>query len=143
VSSLLPQLRHFLLNVDAHQVGEIAAEDFLFGLGGQLWITIAGNEVFWYLELPEGVQGPARVPDGRFATIEDFVLAAPEHQFAQNNYARLYYAKNVKGSTTFPLDQIVSNVRVGNTPNGGTLNTTKDNELYFAVGVDDNGNKVW
>ena len=42
--------------------------------------------------------------------------------------------------TTSPLDQVVSNADFGNTPNGGTLNTTKENELYFAVGVDDNGN---
>jgi glucose/arabinose dehydrogenase len=91
-------------------------------------------------------------------------VTAAQHANTSYNYAQLYYAKNVTGGTTTvtvtfsisadnvgiyeysgldttsPLDQVVSNVGVANTPNGGTLNTTKDNELYFAVGVDDNGN---
>src|SRR5216683_2940812 len=79
---LLPELSNLLLYVDAHQAGEVTAEDFLLGLRGQLRIAVAGYEVLWQFKLPEGIQRPARVPDGGLTTIEDLVFAAPEHQLA-------------------------------------------------------------
>jgi hypothetical protein len=79
-----------------------------------------------------------------------------------NDYVELYYAKNVKGGATTvtvtfsaagdtnvgiyefahldtlsPLDLVAKNTGSGNAPNGGTLSTSNDNDLYFAVGVDD------
>jgi hypothetical protein len=87
-------------------------------------------------------------------------VAAAQHANNHTDYVLLYYAKNVAaGQTTItaqgggnmgiyeysgldplsPLDQVASNAGMGNTPNGGIVNTTKDNELYFVVGVDDNG----
>jgi hypothetical protein len=79
-----------------------------------------------------------------------------------NDYVELYYAKNVKGGATTitvrfsaagdtnvgiyefahvatlsPLDLVAQKTGFGNAPNGGTLSTVTDNELYFAVGVDD------
>src|SRR5579875_647133 len=76
------QLRDFLLDIDAHEAGEIAAENLLFSLLRQLWVAIAGDEVFGQFKVPEGVQRPARVPDGRLAAVEDFVFTAPEHELA-------------------------------------------------------------
>src|SRR5579884_3824888 len=76
------QLSHFLLDIDPHQAGKVAAENLLFGLGGQLWVAVAGHEVFGQFKVPEGVERPARVPDGRLTAIEYLVLATPEHQLA-------------------------------------------------------------
>lgn len=89
-----------------------------------------------------------------------------QHANSSSDYVQLYYAKNVAGgaitvtvtfsflggnvgiyeysglNTTSPLDQVVSNTGSGDAPDGGTLNTTNDNELYFVVGVDDNGDNI-
>ncbi len=89
------------------------------------------------------------------------------HANTSTDYAELYYAKNVAGGATTvtvafsgtadtnvgiyeysgldpisPLEQLASNTGFGSAPNGGTVTTATDNELYFAVGVDDNGNNV-
>jgi hypothetical protein len=93
-------------------------------------------------------------------------VTAPQHANASKDYVELYYAKNVKGGATTitvtfsvlggdvgiyeyaglnktsPLDQVVSNAGSGQSPNGGTLSATTDNELYFVVGVDDNGDNI-
>jgi len=91
-------------------------------------------------------------------------VTSAQHANTATDYTQLYYAKNVAAgattvtvtfssgvgnigiyeysglSTTSPLDQVTSNTGASTTPNGGTLTTTPDNELYFAVGADDNGN---
>src|SRR5579875_784429 len=77
------QLRYLLLDIDTHQAREVAAEDLLFGLPGKLRIAVARDHIFRQLEFPEGVQRPARMPDGRLATVEDLILAAPEKQLAE------------------------------------------------------------
>jgi RHS repeat-associated protein len=84
-----------------------------------------------------------------------------------SDYVELYYAKNVTGgpvtvTASFssahassvgiyeysgldkntPLDQVTANTGSGTAPNGGTLTTTVDNEVYFAVGFDDYGNNA-
>jgi hypothetical protein len=89
-------------------------------------------------------------------------VTAARHANSSSDYVELYYAKNVTGGTTTvtvlfskrgtvgvyeysgldktsPFDQVTSDARFGSTPDGGTLNTNQDNELYFVVGVDDNG----
>src|SRR5579885_2370071 len=76
------QLRHLLLDVDAHEAGEVAAEDLFLGLLCQLRVTVAGDEVFGQFKVPEGIQRPAGVPDGGLTAVEDLVLAAPEHELA-------------------------------------------------------------
>src|SRR2546421_11273006 len=81
-SLLSLQLSHFLFDIDPHQASEIAAEDLLFGLCGQLWVAVAGHEVFGQFKFPEGIKRPARMPDGRLTSVEDFVLAAPAHQLS-------------------------------------------------------------
>lgn len=91
---------------------------------------------------------------------------ASQHANASKDYVELYYAKNVRGgattitvtfsvlggdvgiyeyaglNTTSPLDQVASNTGSGTSPDGGILSTTSDNELYFVVGVDDNGDNI-
>src|SRR6266480_7206040 len=79
---LFSQLCDFLFHIDTHQAGKIASEDFLFGLCSELGITITCHKILWYLKIPEGVEGPAWMPDGSFTAIENLVLTAPEHQFA-------------------------------------------------------------
>lgn len=93
-------------------------------------------------------------------------VTSAQHANSASDYVQLYYAKNATGgattlivtfsisggnlgiyeysgiNTTSPLDQVVSNTGTGVTPDGGTLNTTNDNELYFVVGVDDNGDNI-
>ncbi len=93
-------------------------------------------------------------------------VTSAQHANSSSDYVQMYYAKNVTGgattvivtfsisggnlgiyeysgiNTTSPLDQVVTNSGSGDTPNGGTLNTTNDNELYFVVGVDDNGDNI-
>ncbi len=94
-------------------------------------------------------------------------VAPAQHANASTDYAQLYYAKNVVGgsltvTTTFssntdtnvgvyeysgintgsPLDQVTYTIGSSVTPNGGPLITTTDSELYFAVGVDNNGNNA-
>jgi len=92
-------------------------------------------------------------------------VKATQHANEAHDYVELYYAKQVaSGATTVivrfslngdenigiyeysgldtlsPLDQVVSNTGEGNTPDGGALHSTTNNEIYFVVGVDDDGN---
>lgn len=105
-------------------------------------------------------QGPASsVTDNHSNNYIQVTVA--RHANTSSDYVELYYAKNVTGGVTTvtstaggnvgiyeysglditsPLDQVVSNAGYGDATNGGALNTIQDNELYFAVGVDDNGN---
>src|SRR5579884_499363 len=76
------QLGYLLLDVNTHETGKVAAKYLLFSLSSQLRIAVAGYQVFGQFKLPEGIQSPAWMPDGGFATVEDLVLAAPEEQFA-------------------------------------------------------------
>lgn len=89
------------------------------------------------------------------------------HANPVEDYVELYYAPNVTGGTvtvtvtfagqtsnnvavyeytgldqTSPLDKKAANTGNSSSPNGGTLTTTIDGELYFAVGVDNNGNNT-
>jgi len=91
-------------------------------------------------------------------------VTTAQHADPSSDYVQLYYAKNVAGGSVTitaalsgttdnnvgiyeyagldavaPLDKITAATGTGSTPNGGTLTTTTNNELYFAVGVDDNG----
>src|SRR3989440_4474212 len=79
---LFSELCDFLFHIYAHQAGKVPSEVFLFGLGSEWGITITGHKILWYLKIPEGIQGPAWMPDGSFTAIENLVLTAPEHQFA-------------------------------------------------------------
>ncbi len=74
--TLPSQLCDFLLDIDAHQPGKVAAQDFLFSLSGQLRITIARHQVFRQLKLPESVECPAGMPDGSLTTVEE---SCPRH----------------------------------------------------------------
>jgi hypothetical protein len=81
-----------------------------------------------------------------------------------DDYVELYYAKSVTGgqttitvkfssnndsnvgiyefsglNTASPLDRTTSNKGLNNAPDGGVLTSDRDNELFFAVGVDDDG----
>lgn len=62
------QFLDFLADVDTYQASQIAPENLLFGLPGQMRVAVPGGQIFGDLEVPEGIQGPARVPDRRFAS---------------------------------------------------------------------------
>src|SRR2546425_208096 len=79
---LFLQLRNLLFHIYPHQAGKIATKNFLFGLGSELGIPIASYKILRQLKFPEGVQGPAWMPDRSLTTIKNLVLTAPEHQLA-------------------------------------------------------------
>src|SRR6266508_874155 len=74
------RLRH----VHAVQAEQVLAEDLPLGLLGELRGAVALDQVLGELEVPERLQRPARMPDGRLAAVDDLVLAAPEQQLAEH-----------------------------------------------------------
>jgi hypothetical protein len=79
VSEFAPQCAH----IHPVQPGEVLAEDLALGLLGERRIPVALDQILWDLKVPEGVQGPPRMPDRRLRAVDDLVLAGPKEQFAE------------------------------------------------------------
>src|SRR5947207_2031366 len=66
------------------QPQQVPAEDLALGLLGELRVAVAVDQVLGQLEVPERLQRPLGVEDGRLAAVDDLVLAAPEQQLAED-----------------------------------------------------------